>query len=44
VVAAKIFRSASPVAAIEPAPAAAALNQAFGQVATDIVIWAQGAR
>jgi phospholipid/cholesterol/gamma-HCH transport system substrate-binding protein len=44
VAAAKIFTSTSPVAAIEPGPAAAALNQAFGQVATDIVVWTQSVR
>jgi phospholipid/cholesterol/gamma-HCH transport system substrate-binding protein len=44
VVGAKIFRSTSPVTAIEAAPAAAALDQAFGQVATDIVVWTRGVR
>ena len=44
VLAAKIFTATSPITAVEPAPAAAALNQAFGQVASDIVVWAQRGR
>jgi phospholipid/cholesterol/gamma-HCH transport system substrate-binding protein len=37
--AAKVFKASVPVKDIEAKTAAAALDQAFGRVATDIVIW-----
>lgn len=40
VLASRIFTGRVPLAEIDPARAAAAINQAFGQVAVDIVVWA----
>ena len=40
IVASKSFLATAPVAGEDAAPAAAALNQAFGAVATDLVKWA----
>lgn len=40
VLASRIFTQRSPVAAINPSKAAAAINDAFGKVAAEIVVWA----
>jgi len=39
---AKVFRASVAVKALNAASAAAALDQAFGQCATELVIWAAG--
>lgn len=39
-IAARMFEGSAPADAVEPAPAAAALSQAFGQAATELVTWA----
>ena len=40
--AAKVFRASVPVKELQANAAAAALDQAFGRVATDIVVWTLG--
>jgi phospholipid/cholesterol/gamma-HCH transport system substrate-binding protein len=40
---ARTFSESAPAASSEPAAAAAALDQAFGKIASQIVAWAQGA-
>jgi phospholipid/cholesterol/gamma-HCH transport system substrate-binding protein len=44
VLASKIFAQQAPFGELNPATAAAAINQAFGKAATDIVVWASGVR
>lgn len=39
---ARTFSASAPAASTDPATAAAALNHAFGKVATEMVVWAQG--
>lgn len=39
---ARTFSASAPAAAADPVAAAAALDKAFGKVATEMVIWAQG--
>ncbi len=40
---AKVFRASVPAASLEPAAASAALSDAFGKVAAEIVTWVSGA-
>ena len=42
ILSAKVFRASAPAKALNAASAAAALDQAFGQCATELVIWAAG--
>jgi phospholipid/cholesterol/gamma-HCH transport system substrate-binding protein len=42
IVDARIFHATAPVAKLEPVPAVTGFNQAFGKVATDLVMWAVG--
>ena len=42
IVDARIFHATAPVAKLEPVPAVASFNQAFGNATTDLVMWAVG--
>lgn len=42
VLASKIFAQRTPVSELNPAAAAAAINEAFGKAAVEIVVWASG--
>lgn len=44
VLASRIFARQAPLAETSPAAAAAAINEAFGKVAAEIVVWASGVR
>lgn len=44
VLASKIFAQQAPLSELNPTAAAAAINQAFGKAAADIVVWASGVR
>ena len=44
VVDARTFSATAPAEATDGPAAAAALNQAFGHVATELVVWAQGTK
>jgi phospholipid/cholesterol/gamma-HCH transport system substrate-binding protein len=40
----KVFAQQTPLAVLDPATAAAAINEAFGKAAADIVVWAAGVK
>lgn len=44
VLASKIFTQQQPLSELNPAAAAAAINEAFGRAAADIVVWASGVK
>ena len=44
VLASKIFAQEAPLSELNPATAAAAINEAFGKAAAELVVWASGIR